>query len=107
MKLFARSKHGAPKRLTLQEFKKLVEVFKKGDIAAAEKTKKFELVDFSGKVVDGGKLEKAAGALEDKVRRDVGFDNVRGHPPPVTKMPKWIDDLLDWWSPRKPKSAGP
>jgi hypothetical protein len=100
IKLFARSKHGAPKRLTVKKFKKLVEALRKGDIAAAEKTKRFEFVDFSGKVVDGDKLMDAAKRVEDKMRRDVGLDNSRVHPPPVMKLPKWIDELLDRWSPR-------
>jgi hypothetical protein len=104
-RLFARSKFGKPTRLSDSRFLALLTACQAGDIAAAEKTKLFELVDFDGNVVDGQKLVKQAAALEDKVRRDVGFDNVRGHPPPVTKMPKWIDKLLDKWSPKKPKAA--
>ena len=94
-RLFARSKHGDPKRLTVAEFQVLADALRRGDIRRAEQTKKFELVDFNGNVVDGAKLEKQAAALEQKVRGDVGRDNTRVHPPPLTKMPKWIDDLLD------------
>jgi len=97
MKLFARSKHGKPQRLNLRDFRTLLDALRRGDIKAAEKTKNFELVDFNGNVVNGEKLEKDAEALEARVRRDVGPDNTRVHPPPATKMPKWIDKLLDCW----------
>jgi Subtilase family len=55
-----------------------------------------ELVDFAAGVVDRKKLEDEAKNLEDKVRRDVGADNVQIHAPPIVKAPKWVEKLLDW-----------
>ena len=54
-------------------------------------------------IVEQETSRKAAQALEDKVRRDVGRDNVRVQPPPAydipTKLPKWVEDLIDIWYP--------
>ncbi len=99
-KLFARSKHKNPHRLSFEAFTRLIDALKNEDIKAAQ-NEGFELVDFNGNAVNGEKLEKDAQALEDKVRRDVGPDNMRGHPPPVTKMPGWVDHLLDCWEGKK------
>lgn len=97
MKLFARLKHGDGKRLPTKDFRRLLKFLEAGNIKDAEDTGKFQLVDFNGKVVDRKKLEKNATSLEDRVRRDVGLDNTRQQPPPATKMPGWMDDLLDCW----------
>ncbi|MHB8821441.1 MAG: hypothetical protein ACYDAI_12325 [Trichloromonadaceae bacterium] len=66
-------------------------------LAAAKITKKIDVVGFNGNVVDDEKLVKDSAALEDRVRRDVGIDNVRQHPPPVNMWPK-LEDLLDIWN---------
>ncbi len=100
-KLFARAKHGAPAPLPVRNFRRLLKALKAGDIAAAVNTKRFELVDFSGNVVDAARLESNAAALEQTVRRDVGTDNIRGQIPPAVKIPleqpKWQEDLIDTW----------
>ncbi len=97
MKLFARLKHGDARRLPTKDFRKLLKLMEAGNIKAAEDTGKFQLVDFSGKVINREKLEKDAASLEDRVRRDVGVDNTRQQPPPVNKMPGWMEDVLDCW----------
>ena len=106
LKLFARAKHGKPKRLPLRDFKKLLDALKTGNITAAQKTKYFDLVDFNGNVIDGDKLEKDAAALEEKVRRDVGSDNTRVQPPPLykinPKLPEKVGKWIDKWFPIGP-----
>ena len=103
MKLFGRSKYSKPKLLPRRDFHVLIRAFKDvkagdiADIAEAEK-QNFELVNYKGEVVDGVKLEQNAKALEDKVRRDVGMDNIRAHPIPISsddakKILKWIDKI--------------
>ena len=102
MKLFARVKHGRPKRIADKDARTLLDAFRRGDIGGALRTKNFELVDFNGSVIDVDALEKKAAALEDKVRRDVGFDNVRVQVPPAhkipLKLPKWLEELIDIWA---------
>ena len=94
-KLFARVNHGKPKVLTAPQLNRLLRLFKAGNIRAAEGKGSFELVDFNGNVVNGEKLRKDAANLEEMVRRKVGLDNTHVDPPPVTKLPKWLEKLLD------------
>jgi len=98
VKLFARLKHGNAKPLSVKDFRELLRIFEAENIKAAQDTGKFELVDFTGKVVNGTKLEQDAANLEDRVRRDVGLDNTRQQPPPATQMPRWMEKLLDCWA---------
>jgi hypothetical protein len=107
-KLFARVKYGQPEQQSIRAYNALLWALKAGDINAANDARKLvELVDFNGNVVDVDKLENDAKALEDRVRRDVGRDNVRFHPPPLYKIPKWMEKLLDWWAdkPNDPKKS--
>ena len=101
--LYARLKNKAPQRLTPDNFARLLAVLQAEDLDGAENRPEFELVDFTGKIVEQETLRKAAQGLEDKVRLDVGRDNVRVQPPPAynvpTKMPKWVEDLIDIWYP--------
>lgn len=106
-KVFVRLKHGAAGRLAAREHHRLVELLRAGDLRGAQETKKLELVDFDGKVVDAAKLEKDAHAIESKARQEVGADNVRGHPPPATEMPKWLKKLLDGWADDDDKKKKP
>jgi hypothetical protein len=95
LKLFARVNHGQPKLLSLPDVNRLLRVLRTGNVAAALATGRVELVDFDGTVVDAAGLSKKAAALEDAVRKKVGVDNTHVDPLPVTKMPKWIEKLLD------------
>jgi len=94
-KLFARAKHQRAGLLGPAAFKTLVRLLRAADIAAAEATGDFDLVDLSGRVVNGKALEEAAAKLEERVRAAVGSDNKHVDPQPVTKLPKWIEKLLD------------
>jgi hypothetical protein len=99
-KLFARVVHGKATSLTPERFSRLFTLLRAGDLRGAEKTGDFELVDFDGHVVNGEALEKDAARLEEAVRKKVGSDNTHVDPPPVTKIPKWIEALLDKLLPR-------
>ena len=83
-------------------FTKLLPLLNAADIAGATNTGHFELVDFNGTVADGTQLEKEAARLEEEVRRKVGTDNMHADPPPVTKLPAWIEKLLDKILPKDP-----
>ena len=98
---FARLKRGSPKQLSKGDFARLYAALAAGDLAEAEKTD-FELVDFSGIVVNSEKLVIDASALEQKIRNDVGSDNRRLPLPPIFRVPKWLLDLI---KPKKPKDA--
>jgi hypothetical protein len=81
-----------------------LQALKNGDPKSAKRTGNFDLVDFSGKEVDLDKLTQAAQQLENKVKRDVGYDNYYSDPPPLykpkkdyskpPKVPKWLKELL-------------
>ena len=83
VKLFARSKHGHPNLLPPHDFRLLLRALRTENIAAAEESGYFDLVDFNGDIVEGEKLKNNAKSLEDKVRQDVGKDNIRTHPYPI------------------------
>jgi hypothetical protein len=97
VKLFARVKYGNPKVLSSQEYMRLRQLLRDGNLAGAQKATSVhvELVDFAGKVVDNKKLEDDAEKLEARVRRDVGPDNIQVDLPPGKKVPKIIEDILD------------
>ena len=82
-------------QLTPQRFARLFRLLTAADSVGAEKTGDFEIVDFNGKVVNAEKLEADAARLEDAIRKKVGVDNIHIDPPPVTQIPKWIQELLE------------
>jgi hypothetical protein len=90
LEVFARAKP-----LSRQAYARLHQALLAGNLARADATDGFQLVDFSGAVMDREALEKKAAALEDAVRRDVGKDNIHIDPPPVAKVPAWIQKLID------------
>jgi hypothetical protein len=96
LRLFARPAPKGSMALTPQRYARLFRLLKAADIVGAQKTGDFELVDFGGQVVDAEKLVGDVKRLEDTVRKKVGLDNIHFDPPPVTQIPKWIEDLLDW-----------
>lgn len=107
-KLFARVKYRRAEQMPNRTYYVLLRALKAGDIKAANEDQKWvELVDFNGNVVDEDKLKNDAEALENRVKRDVGSDNVRFHPPPIYEIPKWMKKLLDWWAdkPNDPKKS--
>jgi subtilisin family serine protease len=94
-KVYARWKIGWPPSSMHRDARaKAYEALRSGEASAADDA--VELVDFSGVVVNRQTLEDQAKTLEDKVRRDVGRDNVQIHAPPIVKIPKWVEKLLDW-----------
>ncbi|WP_117208885.1 hypothetical protein [Allorhizocola rhizosphaerae] len=93
--LFARVQFMRAQRLTDATHAKLRLALKTDNLAGALGTGVFDLVDFNDAEVDAVKLAKQAEELEKAVRKDVGFDNVHVDPPPVTKIPKWIQKLID------------
>jgi subtilisin family serine protease len=94
-KVYARWKIGWPPSSMHRDVQaKAYEALRSGEASAADDA--VELVDFSGAVVNRQTLENQAKTLEDKVRRDVGKDNVQIHAPPIVKIPKWVEKLLDW-----------
>ena len=95
LKLFARVNRGNPQVLPAPELNRVLRGFKEGSLGAAVRTQYFQLVDFSGNVVNSDKLTKDAANLEEMVRRKVGLDNTHVDLPPVTKLPKWLEKLLD------------
>jgi hypothetical protein len=97
-KLFARMRHGKSSPLARGQFVGLLARLRAGDLAGAEATGEFELVDFAGRVVNAKKLEAAAAKLEGEVRRLVGGDNMHIDPPPVTQMPALFKKWLDRWA---------
>jgi hypothetical protein len=102
-KLFARVKHAWPEQLNREDFAKLYGALLSEDLAAAAaQDDYFELVDFTGKIVDDAQLIKDAAALEAKVRKDVGRDNIRVQAPPIVKIPAWIQAVIDKLLPKNP-----
>jgi hypothetical protein len=95
MKLYARAKFMHAMPLSDAAYNRLLKQMQTGDLKGAKASGLFDLVDFTRKEVDGDKLAADAGKLEDAVRNDVGLDNVHIAPPPVTKIPKWIQKLID------------
>jgi hypothetical protein len=91
--LFARWKPNWTKTLSKKDTARIYAALQAGDAATIDEY--VELVDFNGKVVDRKKLEQDAKTLEDKVRRDVGTDNVQVHAPPIVAIPKWVQALID------------
>jgi hypothetical protein len=105
-KLYARWRIDWPPASMNREARaKAYEALLSGEPGAADDA--VELVDFSGKTVNRQKLEDDAKILEDKVRRDVGADNVQVHAPPIVKVPKWVEKLLDWLLKDKDKKKQP
>ena len=86
---------GTSKSLPPVTYARLRRLLAGGDIVGAVGTTLVELVDLAGKVVDARKVKQLAAELEAAVVRDVGRDNYHIDGPPVTKMPKWIEKLLD------------
>ncbi len=97
LEVYARVMHGYPKQLSTATYARLHRLLRAGDLRGALATKLFELVDFAGNVVDEPTLTRRAAELEAAVRRDVGKDNVHVDGPPVTKIPAWIQKVLDKW----------
>jgi hypothetical protein len=93
--LFARVKYGHPQSLAQKDFAKLCAALLTEDPAAVSGGELFDLVDFTGKVINAKQLVGDAKALEEKVRLDVGKDNVRVQAPPLYEIPKWIKALID------------
>ncbi|MEH2558562.1 hypothetical protein V1286_006091 [Bradyrhizobium algeriense] len=98
--LFARWKPNWTKILSKKDNARVYAALQAGDAATIDEY--VELVDFTGKVVDRKKLEQDAKTLEDKVRKDVGGDNVQVHAPPIVAIPKWIQALIDKLEPKDP-----
>jgi hypothetical protein len=83
---FARTSHGNPTRLPAKRLLPLIAALRDGRLPTQD-GQIVELVDFNGKVVDHKDLVKRADALEAKIRKKVGRDNVRVETPPVFKIP--------------------
>ncbi len=96
-KVFGRTKFGDASPLAPKSFSKLIRHLANEDLERAQNTKHHDLVDFDGNVVDSVTLEADAAALEKRVEDDVGTDNTRQQPPPVNKVPKWMEKILDCW----------
>ena len=92
--LWVRVQRGNSKSLPPQTYARLRRRLNAWDIDGAVGSKLVELVDLAGNVVDGPTVDRQAAALEAEVARAVGRDNYHVDGPPVTKMPKWMEELL-------------
>jgi hypothetical protein len=95
LELWVRVQRGNSRTLPPAVYRRLRGLLVAGNIAAATATTLVELVDLTGTVVDAGQVTGAAEALAAALLRAVGRDNFHFEGPPVTKMPKWIEKLLD------------
>jgi len=101
MKMFVRVKYGNAKILSRQKFIKLLKFLEEENFSAAEKSTnvKIELIDFTGKLRDEKKLSSDLEKLLYRLNRDVGGDNFQvNNLLVITKLPKIIEDILDWWT---------
>lgn len=105
MSMFARALRARAGLLSQAAYEEVRDLLEKGDICGAVKTKNVELVDFGGNVIDADRLCKIVTQLEADVRSKVGMDNYHMDGPPVTKMPKLAQIIIDFFWP-KPKDDG-
>lgn len=92
IRLYVQIGHGEPKVLSMRQFKERLTRLRSGKLRSDRRE---TLVDFDGKTVNRTVLIAAADKLEREVRDEVGDDNTHVDPPPVAKIPKWLDDYLD------------
>lgn len=105
MRIYARAKHGHASPLPTGTYHTLLDALEAGRLKAATATKRFELVDLDGNLVDDEALEKAMAKLEEEITRDVGMDNFHMDPPPDIQMPKWLKKLIDAWAEQEEDEA--
>ena len=92
MEVYARVKRRRAKAVAPAQYARLRRALLAGDPRTAGGTGLFELVDFTGTVVDPQQLDQRAQALEAAVRRDVGLGNFHAEPLPA---PRWLKKIID------------
>lgn len=101
LELYTRVQHKYARQLTPAVYRRLHRFLLAADLPGAVGTKLFELVDHGGNTVDAVALSKQTAALEAAVRRDVGKDNIHIDGPPVTKIPRVIQEIIDFFLPKE------
>lgn len=96
--VFVRAQHAYAPQVSAPTYARVHRLMKAGDLGAALDTTLVDLVDLTGRELDGRTLTKQAADLEAEVRRAVGTDNFHVDGPPVTKMPSWMKKAIDHWT---------
>ena len=112
-RLFARSKYGKAKQLAPAAYQRLLAALRLQETGKDPKDENLpDLVDFAGKVVEYKTIAEKADELEKKVRKDVGYDNVKPLRPAMPgaalakkleKFVKKVGDIIDKIDPIKQK----
>jgi hypothetical protein len=106
-RLFARAKYGNARQLTRAAYQRLLAALVLQEAGGDPKNDDLpDLVDFTGKVVDYMTLKGRAAQLEDKVRKDVGAENVKRKAPPLPGS-ALAKKLFDKLRPKDPKKKKP
>lgn len=91
IRLYVQIGYGNPRVLSPRSFQRRIARLASGELSAKEDE---HLMDFAGKKIDKANLRSKANKLEADVRNAVGNDNTHIDPPPLEKIPKWLDDIL-------------